>query len=314
MSIAKNPITSDIPIIDYEGSNYKSDFWIGQGREYEDRAERFALNTLLPTQGGRIAEIGAGFGRLADQYLGYEQIILFDYSRSLLKEAVAKWGHDPRFIFVAGNIYQLPLATGILDSLVMVRVMHHLADVATALQELARTLHTYSVSVFEYANKRNMKAIARWLLGKQFWSPFERDPIEFVELNYDFHPLWMEQTFASAALKIDQQLAVSHFRLPFLKKYIAPENLAKLDRKLFRVGGNFPIAPSVFVQSTRTIACERSIAETSGDGVTHLFRCPICTVEEFITKIPSQLVCRNCNARFAKKDGVWDFKDALKVD
>jgi ubiquinone/menaquinone biosynthesis C-methylase UbiE len=87
---------------------------------------------------------------------------LFDYSRTLLQEAARERGHDPRFVFVAGNIYTLPLASGILDSLVMVRVMHHLADVPAALQQLRRVMHRHSVGVIEFANKRNLKALARW--------------------------------------------------------------------------------------------------------------------------------------------------------
>ena len=69
-----------IPVIDYEGSQYRTDFWIDGGRDYEDATERLALQQLMPPKGARIAEIGAGFGRLADLYLGYEQIVLFDYS------------------------------------------------------------------------------------------------------------------------------------------------------------------------------------------------------------------------------------------
>ncbi|MCB0071529.1 MAG: class I SAM-dependent methyltransferase, partial [Caldilineaceae bacterium] len=125
-------------MIDYEGSGYQTDFWVGQGREYEDAAERRALAELVPPAGVRIAEIGAGFGRLGELYQGYEQVILFDYSRTLLAEAAERWGHDPRFVFVAGNVYSLPLALGILDTLVMVRVMHHLADVDAALAQLQR--------------------------------------------------------------------------------------------------------------------------------------------------------------------------------
>ena len=101
------------PVIDYEGSRYRTEFWEGQGRQYEDAAERLALQELLPARGGCIAEIGAGFGRLAELYDGYGRVVLFDYSRSLLREAVQRWGHDPRFVFVAGNVYTLPLASGV---------------------------------------------------------------------------------------------------------------------------------------------------------------------------------------------------------
>ncbi|HRW03918.1 MAG TPA: methyltransferase domain-containing protein, partial [Caldilineaceae bacterium] len=207
-SLTSKSTTADIPVIDYEGSHYKSDFWLGQGRGYEDATERLALKQLLPSSGGRVAEIGAGFGRLADLYTGYEQVILFDYSRTLLADAVLRWGDDPRFVFVAGNIYRMPLAAGILDSLVMVRVMHHLADVPLALTQLGTLLHKQSVAVLEYANKRNLKAIFRWLAGRQQWSPFELQPFEFVELNFDFHPQWMEQQLTASSLVIQRRLAV----------------------------------------------------------------------------------------------------------
>jgi len=303
--------TIEIPVIDYEGSHYRSDFWLGQGRDYEDATERLVLNQLLPSRGGRIAEIGAGFGRLADLYVGYEQIVLFDYSRTLLDDAVATWGHDPRFVFVAGNIYQLPLATGLLDSLVMVRVMHHLADVPTALAQLSRVLHSQSVAVLEYANKRNIKAALRWLLGKQNWSPFAQEPIEFVALNFDFHPRWMEERVAETALEIKEQFAVSHFRLPALKNRVSAQRLAKWDQLLFRPGGNFPIAPSVFLKTELSTPRPRALVEAGDAGIANLFRCPTCTAENFTLVTPTALLCGDCHTSFAKKGGIWDFKEPI---
>jgi len=305
------PSITDIPVIDYEGSHYKSDFWLGQGRDYEDAAERLALGRLLPAQGGCIAEIGAGFGRLSDLYLGYDRIILFDYSRTLLTDAVAQWGSDPRFVFVAGNIYKLPLATGILDSLVMVRVMHHLADVSAALGQLERLLHNQSVAVLEYANKRNLKAIFRWLMRRQGWSPFDVEPYEFVDLNFDFHPLWMQQQIIASSLKIEDQLAVSHFRLPLLKNLIDANRLAQLDESLFQIGGRNPVSPSVFLKVILNRDRDRSISTVNEQSLNSIFRCPICGDEKFVFRSDSQLVCGKCDAIFGKKDGVWDFKEKI---
>ena len=60
----------------------------GQARwEYEDLAERIALRRLLPPKGRRLMDIGAGFGRLSEFYSGYEQVVMLDYSRSLLRQA-----------------------------------------------------------------------------------------------------------------------------------------------------------------------------------------------------------------------------------
>ena len=85
------------PVCDYEGSDYRTRFWEGQGRTYEDQVERVALNRLMPSTGSTLIEIGAGFGRLADEYKGYDKVVLFDYSRSLLKEAQDHLGKNGRF-------------------------------------------------------------------------------------------------------------------------------------------------------------------------------------------------------------------------
>ncbi|MBX3013870.1 MAG: class I SAM-dependent methyltransferase [Caldilineaceae bacterium] len=311
MTIAGNVRSEDqldVPVIDYENSQYKTDFWEGQGRDYEDAAERIAIRRLLPQHGVRIAEIGAGFGRLADLYLGYEQIILFDYSRTLLEDAVSRWGHDPRFVFVAGNLYQLPLATGCLDSLVMIRVMHHLADIPQALQQLERVLHKRSVAVLEYANKRNLKAMTRWLLRRQSWSPFTPTPLEFVALNFDFHPKWMNEQMTKSGLVRQQQLAVSHFRLPFLKQRVNPTHLAQIDSVFFRLGGHYPLAPSVFVQATSNQGRVPQAITGNGTAIAELFCCPQCRAEAFQLVTEGQLLCRQCNAAYAKKNGIWDFK------
>lgn len=316
MAIAKNMRSNnrlDVPVIDYEHSQYKADFWEGQGRGYEDATERLAIEQLLPKHGVRVAEIGAGFGRLAKLYLGYEQIVLFDYSRTLLQDAVQQWGHDPRFVFVAGNIYQLPFAAGSLDSLVMVRVMHHLADVPQALQQLERVLHKRSVAVIEYANKRNLKAMARWLLRQQAWSPFSLAPIEFVALNFDFHPRWMSEQLMKAGLVCKQQFAVSHFRLPLLKERMDVGRLARLDSYLFRPGGYYPLAPSVFVQAVSKKGHSPKGPDSQSASIAELFCCPVCRAEAFQLVTPEQLLCTSCHATFAKQAGIWDFKEQQTI-
>jgi SAM-dependent methyltransferase len=297
------------PVIDYEGSHYQTDFWDGRGREYEDATERLALQGLIPAHGGRTAEIGAGFGRLGELYLGYEQIILFDYSRTMLQEAVRRWGDDPRFVFVAGNIYALPLATGILDTLVMVRVMHHLADVPQALRQLQRVLHRQSVAVLEYANKRNLKALLRWFLGRQSWSPFALPPLEFVPLNFDFHPTWMANQVAEAKLQIRQQWGVSHFRLPVFKTRLSANRLAQLDQWLYKLGGHYPVAPSVFMQLCPVGAAARPVIGTEAAALAQLFRCPHCTAERLELVATGQLLCRECGKTYRQNQGIWDFKE-----
>jgi SAM-dependent methyltransferase len=301
--------TAHIPVMDYEGSQYRADFWVGQGRAYEDATERLALQRLMPAHGVRIAEIGAGFGRLADLYRGYEQVILFDYSRTLLRDAARDLGSDSRFVFVAGNIYTLPLASNILDTLVMVRVMHHLADVPSALAQLRRLLHRHSVAVLEYANKRNLKAMLRWGLRKQDWSPFDKAPVEFVKLNYDFHPQWMEAQVRAAGLLVHKRYGVSHFRLPQLKTRVAPGQLAQLDAQLFEIGGTFPVSPSVFLHTGAPGAAARPALSSAPGEVHRLFRCPRCGREGLDPVAEERVCCGGCGAEYRRQDGVWDLKE-----
>jgi ubiquinone/menaquinone biosynthesis C-methylase UbiE len=197
--------------IDYEGSKYSTEFW-NPAREYEDRAERIAIRAMLPPQGGRLIDIGAGAGRLGDLYLGYDEVILMDYARSTIVEARDRWGHDSRFKFVAADVYALPFVDGVFDSVVMIRVIHHIVDVPRALGNIRAALKPGGQFVFEFANKRNLKAIVRYILRKQKWSPFDRLPIEFVELNFDFHPAWMKLQLRETGFAIRQTRAVSTFR------------------------------------------------------------------------------------------------------
>src|SRR5512135_996727 len=164
------------PVIDYEGSKYSTEFWTG-AREYEDRAERIAIQAMLPPRGGRLIDIGAGAGRLGDLYLGYDEIILMDYARSTIVEARDRWGHDPRFKFVAADLYALPFVDGVFDSVMMIRVIHHIVDVPRALNNIRAVLKPGSAFVFEFANKRNLKAMARYIARRQQWSPFDEKPI-----------------------------------------------------------------------------------------------------------------------------------------
>ena len=296
-----------VPVIDYEGSGYRQDFWEGQGREYEDAVERIALRRLLPSRGGRIAEIGAGFGRLADLYLGYEQIVLFDYSRTMLSDAVRRWGDDKRFVFVAGNLYQMPLADQSLDALVMVRVMHHLADIPAALARLQALLHKDSTAVLEYASKRNLKAVLRWLTRRQSWSPFDPAPLEFVAMNFDFHPGWMGAKLKDAGLNVHQRYGASHFRLRTLKRSLPAQALARVDSWLFDIGGRYPLAPSVFVQALASDAPRRPQTDAVA-AHSELFRCPACGAHPLSALSPVELQCPSCARKYEQRESIWDFK------
>jgi SAM-dependent methyltransferase len=292
-------------VIDYEGSKYSAEFWTA-AREYEDRAERVALRALLPPTGRRLIDVGAGAGRLGALYLGYAEVVLMDYARSTLLEARERWGHDPRFKFVAADVYRLPFADAAFDTAVMVRVMHHLADVPRALGQIAAALRPGGAFVVEFANKRNLKSMLRYALRRQAWSPYARPPLEFVELNFDFHPAWMRERIEAAGFEIRQQRSVSFFRLGALKRVFGARALAVLDGLLQRPLAPLAITPSQFLKCDLRTAAIAGRADSRLSPSGGLFKCPECASADW-TELPGALACANGH-RWSVQDGVYDFR------
>lgn len=294
----KGPSTP--PICDYEGSTYRTDFWEGQGREYEDAVERLALKALLPPTGKRLLDLGAGFGRLASLYEGYEEVILLDYSRSQLEYARERWG-DERFIYVAADLYRLPLAPNTIETAVMVRVLHHLAEVPAALGQIARVMRPEGTFVLEFANKRHLKNILRYLL-RRGPNPFAPLPYEFSTLHFDFHPAWVEARLAEAGFAIVQRRSVSLLRHPWLKRHIPLSVLVAVDGFLQRPTAWLTLGPSQFVQT-------RLRKEGPAEWVPreHLFLCPSCG--HWPLEIADRGAhCTACGAFWPRENGIWVFK------
>ncbi len=293
-----------LPICDYEGSRYQTEFW-GPERAYEDGAERAALRALLPPAGRLLIEIGAGFGRLANLYSGYERVVLLDYARSQLLQARERLGDAgpagrPRYLYVLGDFYRLPFAPGLFDTVVMVRTLHHAADAPAVLRNVANILAPAGTFVLEFANKRHLKAIFRYLLRRQPWSPFDLQPVEFVPLNYDFHPAWVRRHLKECGLRIAQIRTVSHFRVGFLKRTVPTGWLISLDRLLQPTGALWQLSPSVFV---RAAAPEDRPAAPPGG----LFRCIACG-SLLLADEGDRLLCTDCDTAFPFQDGLYDFR------
>jgi len=294
------------PVCDYEGSDYRARFWEGQGRDYEDQVERIALRRLLPPTGRTLIEIGAGFGRLADEYRGYDTVVLFDYSRSLLREAQAHLGSDPRFRYVAGNWYNMPFVAGLFSAMVQIRTLHHAADAPALFAQLARIARPEGTYVLEFASKRNLKAIARYATRRQDWSPFAEEPVEFVALNFDFHPRWIRDRLQEAGFQPGRMLTVSHFRLGLLKRIVPTSWLVALDAGAQRTGNWWQLSPSVFVQNRHP-----SWGEAASPGA--FFACPTCQTPLGDVVDDGRLICPNpaCGHTWRVADGLYDFKEPV---
>jgi SAM-dependent methyltransferase len=289
---------SDLPpICDYEGSTYRTDFWEGRGRDYEDQVERGVLRRWLPSSGKRLLEIGAGFGRLTSEYSAFEQVVLLDYSFSQLQYAREHFG-DEGYLFVAANAYKLPFKPGVFDAATMIRVIHHMADAELAVSQVRRVLTPDATFILEHANKRNLKAVLRYWLGRQRWSPFSQEPVEFVDLNFDFQPAHIRHALESNQLAVTARVPVSYLRLGIFKRILPISLLVVLDRALQATGLLY--SPSVFIQSrARGMTANQLNSE-------NIFACP--ESGHPLEREGDAMVCGGCGLRYAIRDGIYDFK------
>ena len=235
------------PVIDYEGSDYQEKFWEQGNRAYEDAAEEIALKRLLPPGKGHLLELGAGAGRNTHRYQGYEHITLLDYSTTQLKQALLRLGQNEKYRFVAADVYRLPFAPGVFSAATMIRTIHHLAQPAIAFDQIRQVLADRALFLLEFANKRNIKSILRFWLSRQDWSPFTREQVEFVTLNFDFHPRSVKEMMQSAGFVIQDQVAVSYLRAGFFKKIVPLPVLQVMEHVLQRAFSWAALSPSIFL-------------------------------------------------------------------
>ena len=296
------------PVCNYEGSDYQQSFWEQGGREYEDRAEAIALKRMLPKNGKLMLELGAGAGRNTPRYAGFERIVLLDYSTTQLIQAQERLGCSEKYIYVAADIYRLPFRDRQFDAATMIRALHHMADAPKALKQIRNVLRSNAVFILEFANKLNLKSILRYVTGRQKWNPFSLEPVEFVKLNFDFHPKAIRKWLGELGFSIEKTLTVSHFRLGLLKRIVPARLLAALDG-LFQPTGEFwQFTPSVFVKAR--------IKDTIQDdevslNVIDIFKCPDCEGEK-LEEMNDHLHCPICESNWAVLDGIYDFRERMK--
>lgn len=300
-------MTNTPPVCDYEGSDYQQSFWEQGGREYEDRAEAIALKRMLPAQGKLMLELGAGAGRNTPRYAGFERIVVLDYSTTQLAQAREKLGRSEKYIYVAADIYRLPFRDRQFDAATMIRALHHMADAPKALGQIRSVLRSNAIFILEFANKLNLKSILRYWFGRQEWNPFTLEPVEFVKLNFDFHPRTIRTWLEELGFSIEKTLTVSHFRLGWLKRIVPARLLAALDGLFQPTGALWQFTPSVFVKA-RVEEKDAATMNSFPVRVTELFKCPDCRSEKLEEK-KDHLYCLNCQAKWGVHEGIYDFRE-----
>jgi ubiquinone/menaquinone biosynthesis C-methylase UbiE len=299
------------PICDYEGSDYQASFWGQGGREYEDRTEAIALKRLLPKRGYLLLELGAGAGRNTPRYIGFDRIVLLDYSHTQLEQAQQRLGKSEKYIYVAADVYRLPFVDDLFDTATMIRTLHHMADAPGALGQVKSVLGSGGIFILEFANKLHLKAIVRYLLGRQTWSPFTLEPVEFVKLNFDFHPKAVHKCLHDLGFTIEKTLALSYFRVGWLKRIVPTSILVFLDALFQWTGAWWQLSPSVFVRAKKVGQDASRIPPHGQDHISSYFKCPDCGHAPLTNKT-NYLECSNCQKQWGVRDGIYDFREPMK--
>ncbi len=297
-------MTQQPRICDYGDSTYRQDFWEGQGREYEDRVERQVLAQLLPESGKRLIEIGAGFGRITNEYHMYEQVVLLDYSLEQLQYARQQLGDDG-YLYIAADAYNMPFQSGVFDGATMIRVIHHFENVPAVMGQIGDILAPQAKFILEFANKRNLKAMIRQVLGRNGWDPYAQDPVEFVELNFNFHPDYMQEQVNQIGFELHQLIPVSWFRSAFLKRTIPTGILSSFDGMLQKTGLTY--SPSIFLDLELTTQSQDQV-DLGTNELTDILKCPQSGTT---LQRDADVAISESGVRWGIYDGVYDFRNPL---
>jgi ubiquinone/menaquinone biosynthesis C-methylase UbiE len=229
--------------------SYRDAFWAS--RAYEDLCDRVALRALLPATGQQLLDVGAGFGRLADEYGGFGHVTLVDASPAMIGAARERIGSDPRFTIVQADAGHLPVASASMDVVVAVRLILHVRNPEVVFAEVARVLRPGGLFVLEFPNRRHLLARLRYLARRQAWSPDDADPHEYREGHFSHQPATVVRQLRGAGLAPASRRAVSLFRSARLKSLVPARSLARLEAPLQAPLGRLAPSPSLYIASRK---------------------------------------------------------------
>jgi len=239
----------------YDSYNYAT-FW--DGRDYEHHSDAIALVSFLKqnkTNHNLIIDVGGGLGRLAPYYApAFKEAVLLDPSVVQLERTKSEIGETyPNLSFVRGIAQNLPFPDASVDTIVCVRVSHHIPDFADAIKEYMRVLSPGGYLILEIANKMHIKARINALLKGESKKINSEAPIKVAEdqSKYDtpfvnHNPNRVKRELEKAGFKILDTRSASNFRSQTLKKIIPKKALIFFDKILQKPLSYIKFGPSIY--------------------------------------------------------------------
>jgi len=149
---------------------WRDTFAAGDDPEYVEQILPLAREHLAGAR--RVLDVGTGEGQIARAAaeVGVEDVTGVDGSVAMLAEAVARGG-GPRYL--RADVRALPFADGSFDAVSLCLVLEHVADLAQAVDEIARVVRTGGRFLFFLNHPLMQTPNSGWIddhiLEEQYW-------------------------------------------------------------------------------------------------------------------------------------------------
>jgi len=242
--------------VPYDLFNYNS-YW--QFRKYEDQSERIALERFFQKIGKKdtLADIGGGFGRLVPVYLPFvKKVTLCDPSEKLLEIAKEKFKTNSQISYQKGGFPNLLFPDSCFETVLLIRVIHHLEDPKIAFEEVFRILKPGGFFFLEFANKIHFLARIKAFFKRDFsfasnLSPFEQRSKESIRkrkiLFLNHHPKKIISDLRECGFLVEESLSVSNFRNPIIKEIFPLKILLFFEKVCQKPLSSLFFGPSIFL-------------------------------------------------------------------
>ncbi len=242
----------------YDTYNYLT-YWVG--RDYEQKSEIIALKSFLQKikKIKKILEVGAGFGRLVPSYaFRAKKIILTDPSAKTLKIARETFANRKNIKYIHSSLENLPekVRPASINLVIMIRVFHHIKNADSAFRIIHRMLLPNGYFIFEFTNKRHIKAILREIFRGNFiffkdlgtTDVRSRKSKKMGTLPFlNYHPNEIREIISQYGFEVVEKRSASNFRSSFLKNIFSTELLVAIDGLLQKPLSFINFGPSIFI-------------------------------------------------------------------
>jgi ubiquinone/menaquinone biosynthesis C-methylase UbiE len=234
-------------------------YWIG--RDYEHKSEIIALKAFLQKikRIKKILEVGAGFGRLMPSYsFRAKKIILTDPSAKTLKTAREAFGKRKNIKFIHSSLENLPskVSPNSISLVIMIRVIHHIKDVDNAFKIIHQMISPNGYLIFEFANKKHVKARFKEYLKGNFSFLADKSPRDIRSQKsikkgalpfMNFHPDKIKDILTQYNFEVIDKRSVSNIRSTFLKNIFSTDLLVSFEKILQKPLSYIDFGPSIFI-------------------------------------------------------------------